>query len=263
MQLFDSHAHLDDPSYHNDMEDVLLRAENAGVRAIMLVGITEKNSEKLITMAKGHPMFHCSVGIHPHDASKATEEAIGHLELLARTNPATVKAWGETGLDFARMHSPRPVQERWFERQMEAAARLGLPLIFHERDSGGRFLDMVRSHSRSHDLRGVVHCFSGSTGDMKAYLDLGLYIGITGILTIKTRGEELRKQAVMIPEDRILIETDAPYLTPSPERNKHKRNEPSFVRSTLLKLAEVRGETPEHLAPIIWNNTLSLYGIEK
>lgn len=260
MKLFDSHAHLDDSSYHKDLDTVLARARDAGVEAVMLVGITAKNSETLVRMATNQPMFYCSVGIHPHDASQASEEAVNRLKSLARENEV-VKAWGETGLDFARMHSPRPVQEQWFERQMEAAAELGLPLIFHERDSGGRFLDMVKSHSRNNDLRGVVHCFSGSTDELKAYLDLGLYIGVTGILTIKSRGEELRKQAVSIPDDRILIETDAPYLTPSPERNKHRRNEPAFVRSTLMKLAEVRGDDPERLANVIWNNTRTIYGI--
>lgn len=260
MKLFDSHAHLDDNAYHKDLDDVLARAGNAGVRSVMLVGITAKNSETLVRMAQARPMFYCSVGIHPHDASQASEEAIERLKALALANDV-VKAWGETGLDFARMHSPRSVQERWFERQMGAAAELGLPLIFHERDSGGRFLDMVKHHAQNQELKGVVHCFSGSTDELNACLDLGLYIGITGILTIKTRGEALRKQVVGIPEDRLLIETDAPYLTPSPERNKHKRNEPAFVLSTLMKLAEVRGDDPERLAEVIWNNTRAVYGI--
>ncbi len=260
MKLFDSHAHLDDTSYLKDWNDVLDRAKNAGVHAVMLVGITEKNSEHLIRMAEDNPMFRCSVGIHPHDAASADQRAIDHLKSLAVKHPV-VKAWGETGLDFARMHSPRPDQERWFERQMDAAAELSLPLIFHERDSGGRFLDMVRHHARNRDLKGVVHCFSGSTAELSAYLDLGLYIGITGILTVKARGEELRKQVLHIPENRLVVETDAPYLTPSPERNKHKRNEPAFVRTTLLKLAEVRGDDPDCLADHVWNNTLNLYGM--
>jgi len=262
MKLFDSHAHLDDASYHDDMDDVLDRAKTAGVEAVMLVGITEKNSEKLIRMATDHPMFYSSVGIHPHDASKASVSAIEHLKTLAAKHDV-VKAWGETGLDFARMHSPRPVQELWFERQMDAASELDLPLIFHERDSGGRFLDMVRHHSKNKHLKGVVHCFSGSSDELKSYLDLGLYIGITGIITVKARGADLREQAINIPEDRLLIETDAPYLTPTPERNKHRRNEPAFVRTTLLKLAEVRNDDPERLAEAIWANTLNLYRIKR
>jgi TatD DNase family protein len=260
MKLFDSHCHLDDSSYRKDMDQVLDRARAAGVAAIMLVGITETNSAELVRMAEQEPMFHCSVGIHPHDASRATDQALTDLKSLA--GHPKVKAWGETGLDFARMHSPQPVQEMWFEKQMAAASELDLPLIFHERDSGGRFLEMVRHHAGQRPLRGVVHCFSGNDAELSAYLDLGLHIGITGILTIKTRGVDLRRQVTAIPEDRLLIETDAPYLTPAPEKNKTRRNEPAFVRSTFLKLAELRGDDPERLARVIWDNTVRLYGIE-
>jgi TatD DNase family protein len=260
MKLFDSHCHLDDSSYNKDFSQVLERAQEAGVSAIMLVGITEKNSAQLVSMAEADPRFYCSVGIHPHDASQASEQALASLKQLAGS--PKVKAWGETGLDFTRMHSPQAVQERWFERQMQAAAELDLPLIFHERDSGGRFLELVTSHSKQADLRGVVHCFSGNTDEMRAYLDLGLYIGITGILTIAKRGEQLREQVISVPDDRLLIETDAPYLTPAPMKNKTRRNEPAFVRATFMKLAELRNDDPERLAEVIWQNTLNIYGIE-
>ncbi|GAB6093835.1 hypothetical protein JCM14469_00870 [Desulfatiferula olefinivorans] len=260
MKLFDSHCHLDDASYRKDMDGVLERAKAAGVAAVMLVGITEANSAELVRMADAEPMFYCSVGIHPHDASRATDRALHDLKALA--GRPKVKAWGETGLDFARMHSPQAVQEHWFEKQMEAASDLDLPLIFHERDSGGRFLEMVRHHAGRRSLRGVVHCFSGNDAELAAYLDLGLHIGITGILTIKTRGADLRRQVRAIPEDRLLIETDAPYLTPAPEKNKTRRNEPAFVRSTFLKLAELRDDDPDRLARVIWDNTVRLYGIE-
>lgn len=259
MKLFDSHCHLDDSSYHKDMDQVLDRARDAGVEAIMLVGITENNSARLVRMASDNPMFYCSVGIHPHDASQATDQAIVNLKKLTK-NPK-VKAWGETGLDFARMHSPQNIQELWFEKQMQAAAECDLPLIFHERDSQGRFLEMITAHSKAHDLRGVVHCFSGNLSEMDAYLDLGLYIGITGILTLQARGVDLREQVLRIPEDRLLVETDAPYLTPAPEKNKSRRNEPAFVRSTFLKLAELRQDDPERLAEVIWKNTITIYNI--
>lgn len=261
MKLFDSHCHLDDASYKKDYPQVLERAREAGVEAIMLVGITEKNSAHLVSMAETDPMFYCSVGIHPHDASQATDKALASLKQLA-AHPR-VMAWGETGLDFARMYSPKDVQEHWFEQQLQAAAELDLPLIFHERDSGGRFLDMVTSHSKKTDLRGIVHCFSGNTKEMNAYLDLGLYIGITGILTIVQRGEQLREQVLSIPEDRLLIETDAPYLTPAPFKNKTRRNEPAYVKATFMKLAELRNDDPERLAEVIWQNTLTIYGIQE
>jgi len=259
MKLFDSHCHLDDKSFRTDMDAVLNRADEAGVKKIMLVGITEKNSGQLIKMAEGNPVFNSSVGIHPHDAASCSETAIANLKKLAE-NPV-VKAWGETGLDFNRMFSPQEIQEKWFSRQIESAIELSLPLIFHERESGGRFHDIVKLYCRETALNGVVHCFSGNYDEMKAYLDLGLYIGITGILTIKSRGKDLRDFVKDIPADRLLVETDAPYLTPAPQKNKTRRNEPAFVKSTLLRLAEVRGEPPEMLAEQIWQNTCTLYGI--
>lgn len=259
MKLFDSHCHLDDKSYNKDFPQVLDRAREAGVEHIMLVGITEKNSARLVSMAESEPMFYCSVGIHPHDASQCSDQALASLKHLA-AHPK-VKAWGETGLDFARMYSPQDIQEHWFQLQMQTAAELGLPLIFHERDSGGRFLEMVQDHAKNADLTGVVHCFSGNTREIKAYLDLGLYIGITGILTIAQRGVQLREQVSLIPQNRLLVETDAPYLTPAPHKNKTRRNEPAYVRATFMKLAEIRGEDPEQLAEVVYQNTLDLYGI--
>ena len=152
-----------------------------------------------------------------------------------------MRAWGEIGLDFNRMYSSREDQEKWFRRQLEIAARLDLPLIFHERDSNGRFFEMLNKHAIN-KLKGVVHCFSGDHNELVKYLDLGLYIGITGILTLNDRGARLRKLAAVIPSDRLLVETDAPYLVPAPQKNHHRRNEPAFVKSVLLKLAEVRKE---------------------
>jgi TatD DNase family protein len=159
------------------------------------------------------------------------------------------------------MFSPKNVQEKWLTRQLEISNEMKLPVIFHERDSNGRLIDILKTHFTS-GQNGVVHCFSGSEDELKQYLDLGLYIGITGILTIKGRGSDLRKMAPSIPIDRILIETDAPYLTPTPERNHTQRNEPAFVRSVLLKLAEVRQEDPFSLSETLWNNTCQLYGVE-
>ncbi|MBW2219192.1 MAG: TatD family hydrolase [Deltaproteobacteria bacterium] len=258
MKLFDSHCHLDDKSFCRDIDVVINRAKDAGVDAVMIVGITEKSSSKAVELAETRPGIYASVGIHPHDASSFSEKALANLKELA-VKPA-VHAWGETGLDFNRMYSPRDDQELSFKRQIEAACELNLPLIFHERDSQGRFLEILNAY-KNQIQKGVVHCFSGNREELKAYLDFGLYIGITGILTIKSRGEDLRRLVTMIPADQILVETDAPYLTPAPEKNKTRRHEPAFVRSTLLKLAEVRGEEPEHLAEETWNNACRLYNI--
>ncbi len=259
MKLFDSHSHIDDKSFNSDFSRMLERARRAGIEAIMIAGINQKSSQKAIDLANQYPMLFTAVGVHPHDAKHCSRETILSLKTLALDT--SVKAWGEIGLDFNRMFSPAPVQERWFEEQMDAAEELSLPMIFHERDSKGRFLEMLESR-QTENPKGVVHCFSGSKSELFSYLDLGYHIGITGILTIKKRGARLRELAVMIPEDRILIETDAPYLTPAPQKNKTRRNEPAFVKSVMLKLAEIKGTDPEHLSRILWENSCNLFDIK-
>ncbi len=258
MHLFDSHCHLDDASYRNDLEGVFERARAAGVVRMMTIGVTLETSRKAVGLASARPGVWASVGVHPHDAQECSESVLEALAVLAR-NPA-VRAWGEIGLDFNRMYSPRDAQEKWFVHQLEAASELGLPLIFHERDSNGRFLELVRTCPPPAGAA-VVHCFSGSRSELSSYLDLGYYIGITGILTLKERGEPLRRLAAQIPPDQLLVETDAPYLTPEPERRRHRRNEPAFVRSVLLKLAEVRREDPLALAQQVYANSCRLYRV--
>ncbi len=159
------------------------------------------------------------------------------------------------------MYSPQEQQEHWFIKQLELAAGLALPLIFHERDSNGRFLEILTHHG-SPAFKGVVHCFSGTQKELEQYLELGLHIGITGIITLQSRGAQLRQLVSLVPAERLLVETDAPYLTPAPEKNRTRRNEPAFVKAVLLKLAEVRKEDPRQLADTIWNNTCRLYGLQ-
>jgi len=259
MKIFDSHCHLDDKSYNRDLDNIIKRARRAGVVRLMTIGVNGKTSASAVELAESHPEIFASVGVHPHDVKNCRESVIEDLISLA-ANPK-VRAWGEIGLDFNRMYSPREDQEKWFRSQLEIAGELELPMIFHERDSNGRFLGILKKQAVK-KLKGVVHCFSGDHNELKQYLDLGLYIGITGILTIKGRGARLRKLAPRIPSDRLLVETDAPYLTPAPEKDKTRRNEPAFVKSVLLKLAEVKQEDPEHLAKTIWHNTCRLYGVE-
>lgn len=258
MILFDSHCHLDDAVFEADLEAVLERMEAVGVKAAMVVGVDQASSAKAVRLALAHAPLYAAVGFHPHDAKACDEQALAALVELAACEK--VKAWGEIGLDFNRMFSPRQVQEQWLVRQLEAAGQLGLPVIFHERDSNGRLIEILKAHPLP-DGRGVVHCFSGNRNELRHYLDMGLAIGITGILTHKTRGTQLRELARTIPADRILIETDAPYLTPSPQRNAHRRNEPAFVATVLAKLAAVRNEDPVALAEVIWTNTCRVFGI--
>ena len=258
MKIFDSHCHLDDRSYNRDINNVLERAQSAGVNRMMTIGINKRTSEIAVSLAQSHDRIYASVGVHPHDVENCNEAILEELVELAKNKE--VRAWGEIGLDFNRMYSPRDDQEKWFRRQLEIAGRLDLPMIFHERDSNGRFLEMLKNNC-SATINGVVHCFSGTFEELRRYLELGLHIGITGILTMKSRGAQLREMVSTIPANRLLVETDAPYLTPSPERNRHKHNEPAFVKSVLLKLAEVRQANPEELAQVVWKNTCKLYNI--
>ena len=260
MKIFDSHCHLDDKSYEGDIEAVVNRARNAGVTHMTIIGINKRTSSRAVSLAESFEGVFATVGVHPHDAKNCNASVLNYLRDLSK-NPKVV-AWGETGLDFNRMYSPIQDQERWFVKQLEMADELGLPLIFHERDSQGRFLEILRDHP-SRKRRGVVHCFSGSGKDLDQYLETGFYIGITGIVTMSTRGVNLRKLVPRIPAQRLLVETDAPYLVPAPEKSRTRRNEPAFVKSVLLKLAEVRGEDPEKLADVIWENTCRFYRINQ
>jgi TatD DNase family protein len=258
MKLFDSHCHLDDKAYVQDIVQVIERAHRNGVAQMMTVGVNRKTAARAVSLAESNPGIYASVGFHPHDARQCNSEALDFLIRLAKS--PKVKAWGEIGLDYNRMYSPRKEQERWFIRQLEIADTLNLPLIFHERDSNGRFLEILKIHLKK-EQSGVIHCFSGTSKELQQYIRLGFYIGITGILTLKERGANLRKMLSQIPAERLLVETDAPYLTPAPEKNRTRRNEPAFVKSVLLKLAEVRNENPDQLARIIWDNTNRLYRI--
>ena len=258
MKIFDSHCHLDDKSYDNDLDEVIRRAHAAEVCAMMQVGIDLDTSQKGVSIAHRFDNVYASVGLHPHDAKSGSEEKIAAFGALAEDK--RVKAWGEIGLDFNRMYSPQSDQEYWFVRQIEASEAAGLPMIFHERDSEGRFLQLLKPHWGPH-RQGVVHCFSGTDDELDAYLSMGLCIGITGILTVKTRGETLRRMVRRIPVEQLLVETDAPYLTPTPERNKFRRNEPAFVRTVLFKLAEIRQVSAEEMASATWDNACRLFHI--
>ena len=259
MKIFDSHCHLDDNSFAKDLDAVIERARSAGITRMMAIGVNQKTSVLAVSLAQSHTGIYASVGIHPHDVKNCSDSILQDLIDLAENEK--VCAWGEMGLDFNRMYSPRKDQEKWFIKQLEIADELDIPMIFHERDSNGRFLEILKDH-KSTEIKGVVHCFSGSRNELDQYLTLGLHIGITGILTIKSRGAQLRQLVPGIPADRLLVETDAPYLVPAPEKNRIRRNEPAFVKSVLLKLAEVRDEDPEDLAHTIWDNTCRFYNLK-
>lgn len=260
MKLFDSHCHLNDKAYRKDREAVIGRAREAGVKNMMVVGITEDTCRQAVDIASAFEGCFASVGIHPHDASRCSAKTLDNLKTLAARSE--VKAWGETGLDFNRMFSPQKDQETCFSEQVEIAGSLDLPLIFHERDSEGRFYELLCRHMAKNQ-KGVVHCFSGNRKEMESYLELGLFIGVTGIVTLRKRAAKLRRLVEILPEEYILVETDAPYLIPEPERRHTKRNEPAFVRFVLSEVAAIRQTDPERLAAVVWDNTCRLFSINR
>jgi len=196
MKLFDSHCHLDDRSYHKDLETVIHRAKQNGIENMMTVSIDQETSIRGIEISDKFKEVYASVGVHPHRASTCSDQVIKRLTDLAKNT--RVRAWGETGLDFNRMYSSKDDQEKWFIRQIQTADECPLPLILHERDSQGRLLEILKTHPNKNRC-GVVHCFSGNRLELDAYLDLGLFIGITGILTLQKKGVRSSKPGPVYP----------------------------------------------------------------
>jgi TatD DNase family protein len=247
--LTDSHCHLDDPKVAPDFDAVLDRAAAAGVTRMLSIGTGDGPPEldRAVRLAELYPQIYATVGVHPHDAAKATPETIPQLEALAR-NPRVV-AIGEIGLDYHYDLSPRDVQRRLFIDQLNLAKALALPIVIHTREAWADTLAILKDHYKEEG--GIMHCFTGDAVRAREALDLNLHLAFGGVTTFKTAAA-IREAAALVPDDRLLIETDAPYLAPIPWRG--KRNEPSFITQTVRTLAEVRSTTPEHIAAITTAN---------
>jgi TatD DNase family protein len=251
--VIDSHAHLTYKAYRNDLGAVLDRAEEAGVKAIINAGFDMPSSEAGLRLAEEHARVYAAVGVHPHDAETLNLDALGRLEELA--DHAKVVAIGEIGLDFYRDLSPRRVQEDAFRLQIGLAKNLDLPVIIHDRDAHQRTMQILKEEKVS---RGVLHCFSGDLNLARQGVELGLYISFAGPITYN--GKKARDIIKWIPEDRILVETDCPYLTPVPYRG--KRNEPAYVRYVLERVAGYL-EKPVHEVDLLTErNTRALFGLD-
>jgi TatD DNase family protein len=245
MDLIDSHAHIDFPQFADDREAMLQRACDAGVGTLLAIG-TGPGPEKLdaaIPFAEQHDWIYTSVGIHPHEAKEVTPQHLDELARLAR-HPKVI-AWGEIGLDYFYDHSPRDVQARVFRSQMELARAAKLPIIIHCRDAWDDCLALIEQHWRPTGLAGILHCFTGTFGHAKRGLDMGFLISFAGNATYP-KTQNIRDVAKEIPLDRILIETDSPFLAPQPYRG--KRNEPAYVAEVAKTLATVRNLAPEEIA---------------
>jgi len=249
VKLVDSHCHLDSEQFDADREAAIQRAQEAGIERILAIGTGNgpPDLETGIRLAGQHPFIYATVGIHPHDAAKATSATIDRLAELARV--PKVLAIGEIGLDYHYDFSPRDVQRSVFSAQLALAARAGKPIVIHTREAWDDTLAILREHGLP--FGGIMHCFTGGPSEAEQALDLGFHLSFGGILTFP-KADDVRKSAALAPENRLLVETDSPYLAPVPHRG--KRNEPAFIVETVRRLAEVRGWSPEHAAEVTTRN---------
>jgi TatD DNase family protein len=258
----DSHAHLDGKQFDSDREQVIARAREAGVRAMVAIGNGDgpPTLDAGIQLAEKHPFMYATIGIHPHEARLADDAAYQTMEQLAR-HPKVI-AWGEIGLDYYYDHSPREIQQQVFARQMELAATAKLPIVIHCRPSDGSdnawddCLTMIKDQWAPHGLGGILHCFTGNWAQAKRALDMGFMISFAGNLTFP-KAQQIRDAALEVPLDRMLIETDSPYLAPVPHRG--KRNEPAFVKETARRLGELRSLAMDEVGELTSGNFYNFF----
>lgn len=253
--LIDTHCHLDADRFDEDRAAVIARARAAGVRRMVTVGCDEENSRRALGLAATHDDVWATVGVHPHEAAAASQRFDDVLLELAGNERCV--AIGECGLDFYYDHSPRERQREVFARQVAVARRVNKPLVIHVRDAWSECLDVLHAEG-ARDCGGVIHCFSGSLEDAKRSLELGFYLSIPGIVTFKSPGD-LPEVVRMAPLDRLLVETDSPYLAPTPYRG--KRNEPAYVLEVARKVAELRAMTLDDVIERTGANARTLFGL--
>jgi TatD DNase family protein len=250
--LIDSHAHLEMDAFDNDREAVIQRAQEQGVNGIVTVGLNLEDSRKAVALAERYDMVYASVGVHPHDVQGIDETTYDLLRDLAKHK--RVVAYGEIGLDFFRNLSPKDIQIRRFGEQLELAGELDLPVIIHDREAHGEVVEMLGN--RGNDRGGVIHCFSGDYDMAVKCLDMGLYISIPGTITYK-KSDMLRDVVRRLPLDRLLVETDCPFLSPEPKRG--KRNEPAYVAYTARRIAQVKDLFSEEVEETTSRNAKDLF----
>lgn len=257
--LIDTHTHLDFPQFDDDREQVIERALAAGVEAMINVGADLASSRAAVALAEAHPQIYTAVGVHPHDARTLTEEVLEELRALA-SHPKVVGI-GEIGLDFYRDLSPRDRQRRAFQQQLALAREAGKPVIIHDRQAHQEVMSILRQWigSRHHQPAGVLHCFSGDSAMAQEAIELGFYISIAGPVTFQN-ARRLRDLVRQLPLERLLIETDCPYLTPHPHRG--KRNEPAYVKLVAQEVARIKGLSLKEVARVTSDNARALFSLK-
>ena len=262
-ELFDSHCHLDSPELAKDIDAVLARARAAGVKYLVNIGsgYGPQDAEKAVRTAEKHENVWATVGVHPHDAGKVDESVLKSMKKLAQSSKKVI-AWGEIGLDYYYTHSEKDVQNDVFRRQIEIALDLDLPISLHVRDAGTDLMVHLRDvHvTAGARLRGVWHCFTENPEYALEAIDYGFYISIPGIVTFP-KAENVRAAAKDVPLNRLIVETDSPYLAPIPHRG--RTNEPAYVVETVKKIAELKGLTYEEVAAATTKNARAAYELDE
>ncbi len=258
MRLADSHCHLTDTQFDADRAALLTRARQAGVGRFITIGATGEfwHNEKAVALAQEHPDVFATVGVHPHNAETISPETYARLRRLAE-EPKVV-GLGETGLDFYYEYAPRAAQQRHFRTFIRLALELDLPLSMHVREAYTEAAEILRQEGDGR-VRGVMHCFTGTIPEAEALLALGLSLSFSGIVTFRS-AHELRAVVPLVPMDRLLIETDCPYLAPVPYRG--RRNEPAYVSQVAVTLAQIKAVPPEEVAQATWRNTAHLFRLD-
>ena len=253
--LFDTHAHMNDPAFDPDREELMASLAAAGVGLVMNAGCSLESSRDIVQMAEKYPWLYASVGSHPDSADEVCEEVLEEYRKLCKLS-SKVKAIGEIGLDYYYEDIPREIQQKAFRMQMALAQELDLPVIVHEREAHNDGMCIVKEFPK---VKGVFHCYSGSAEMARQLVNMGWYIGFTGVLTFKNARKAV-ETAASIPLDRIVLETDCPFMAPEPFRG--KRNHPGYLYRMAEKLAEIRGITVEEVHAVTTANGKRLYRID-
>jgi TatD DNase family protein len=254
--LIDSHARLEMPEFRKDLEEVIQRATISGIDHIFTVGTEKRDWKRALEIARSYPKIYAILGVHPHNAKEIDDRTYPILQELCKDEK--VRAYGEIGLDFFRNLSPRQVQIKRFREQIALAKELHLPIVVHDRDAHLETLEILKSE-KAEDCGGIIHCFSGDYRMAKECLDMGYYISVPGTITFKNAGE-FQEIVRKLPLDSLLVETDAPFLAPVPFRG--KRNEPSFVRYTAQKIADLKKIPFEKVAEATTENAMSVFRLK-
>lgn len=254
--IWDTHAHIDDPTYAEDFQEVLLRIQSAQISRVTNVGYDLPSSERSVKLTEDYNFIYAAIGIHPHNAQDVTADTWNRLLDLAKQ--PKVLAWGEIGLDYYRDLSPRPIQKEVFIQQIKLANEIGLPIVIHNRDAHQDVLEIVKANPPQYG--GIFHCYSGSWEMADTLLKLGFYLSFAGPVTYKNARHTV-EVAKRIPLDRMLVETDSPYLTPEPRRG--KRNEPTYVREIVQKLSEIKNLSFEDVAFATMQNAETIFKLKE